>query len=104
MSHFAFSRRFSLATLGLSVALLSSPFASADSALIQPQTLIVDQSLPQAQRDAMELAARRYGSFWNTGEEALAVAALSSQFVDKTPPEGSPTAHREAETAKAHRG
>jgi len=47
MSHFAFSRRFSLATLGLSVALLSSPFASADSALIQPQTLIVDQSLPQ---------------------------------------------------------
>jgi hypothetical protein len=88
MSHIIFSSRSSLATLGLSAALLASPFASAESALIAPQTLIVDQSLPKAQRDAMELAARRYGSFWNSGEEALATAALSPQFVDKTPPEG----------------
>ena len=88
MSHIIFSSRLNLAMLGLSAALLASPFASAESALIAPQALVVDQSLPKAQRDAMELAARRYGSFWNSGEEALATAALSPQFVDKTPPEG----------------
>ncbi|WP_322844728.1 ester cyclase [Pseudomonas sp. B33.4] len=88
MSHFTFARRFSLAAIGLSAALLASPFVFAESALIKPQTLIVDQSLPKAQVEAMQLAARRYGSFWNSGEEALATAALSPQFVDQTPPEG----------------
>nr|WP_315446695.1 ester cyclase [uncultured Pseudomonas sp.] len=88
MSHLTFARRISFAALSLSATFLASPFASAESALITPQTLIVDQSLPKAQAAAMELAARRYGSFWNSGEEALATAALSPQFVDKTPPEG----------------
>ncbi|WP_223488611.1 ester cyclase [Pseudomonas sp. A-RE-19] len=88
MTHITFPRPFTLTGLGLAVALLASPFACAETALLQPQTLIVDQSLPKAQRDAMELAARRYGSFWNTGEEALAKAALAEQFIDKTPPEG----------------
>ncbi|PQO98393.1 ester cyclase [Pseudomonas frederiksbergensis] len=88
MTHVTISRRLTLAGFSLTAALLASPFASAEPALLQPQSLIVDQSLPKAQRDAMELAARRYGSFWNTGEEALAKAALSEQFVDKTPPEG----------------
>ncbi|MBV4456791.1 ester cyclase [Pseudomonas sp. COR58] len=88
MSHLTFSRRFSLAALSLSAALLASPFASAESALIEPKSLIVDRSLPQGQQTAMELAARRYGSFWNSGEEALATAALSPQFVDMTPPQG----------------
>ena len=87
MSHFAFARRFSFAAIGLSAALLTSPFVFAESALIKPQTLIVDQSLPKTQVEAMELAARRYASFWNSGEEALATAALSPQFVDQTPPE-----------------
>ena len=82
MTHITFSR------LLLTAAVLASPSAFAESALLQPQTLIVDQSLPKVQRDAMELAARRYGSFWNTGEEAFAKAALSEQFIDKTPPEG----------------
>ncbi|MBN3864580.1 ester cyclase [Pseudomonas frederiksbergensis] len=88
MTHITFSRRLSLAGFSLTAALLASPFASAEPALLQPQTLVVDQSLPQAQRDSMALAARRYASFWNTGEEALAKVALSEQFVDKTPPEG----------------
>lgn len=88
MSHFTFARRFSFAAIGVSAALLVSPFASAESTLIEPQALIVDQSLPKAQVKAMALAARRYGSFWNSGEEALATAALSPQFVDQTPPEG----------------
>ena len=88
MSHLTASRRCRLAVFSLSGVLLASPLAHAESALIQAQTLIVDQSLPKAQREAMELAARRYGSFWNSGDEALANAALSPQFVDKTPPEG----------------
>ncbi|WP_347901920.1 ester cyclase [Pseudomonas purpurea] len=87
MSQLVISRRLSLASLSLAAMLLSS-VATADSALLQPQTLIVDQSLPQAQRDSMVLAARRYGSFWNSGDAALAKAALSEQFIDKTPPEG----------------
>lgn len=37
---------------------------------------------------ANELAARRYDTFWNTGDESLARAALSPQFVDRTPPPG----------------
>jgi hypothetical protein len=36
----------------------------------------------------LETVARRYATFWNTGDEALAREALADNFVDKTPPEG----------------
>ena len=38
--------------------------------------------------EARETVARRYATFWNTGDEALAREALADNFVDKTPPEG----------------
>lgn len=35
-------------------------------------------------------AARTYAAFWNTGDPALAHAALSPDFIDRTLPEGRP--------------
>lgn len=56
--------------------------------LVQPKVLIVDHSLPKQALDAQILAARRYDTFWNTGNEALAHAALSPAFHDNTLPNG----------------
>lgn len=61
-----------------------------EEALIQPQIMILDQGLPKAQLDAQVLAARRYDTFWNNGDEALARAALAPDFTDRTLPPGRP--------------
>lgn len=67
----------------------ASAFAAApDAGLIRPAQLIVDRSLPKATADANSLAARRYDSFWNNGDEALARQALSPGFIDRTLPPG----------------
>jgi predicted ester cyclase len=79
-------RRHRIPVLMLSATLASS--ALADDGLIQPHTLIVDGSLPKAQVDAQILAARRYDTFWNSGDEALARAALAPDFTDRTLPVG----------------
>jgi len=63
---------------------------AADSVLIEPRSLILDRSLPRGQADAQIIAARRYDTFWNTGDEALARAALAPNFVDDTLPTGRP--------------
>ena len=63
---------------------------AADTTLLGPQSLIVDHSLPRAQVDAQIIAARRYDTFWNTGDEALARAALAPNFIDSTLPTGRP--------------
>jgi predicted ester cyclase len=61
-----------------------------DTALIEPHSLIVDRSLPRAQVDSQVIAARRYDTFWNTGDEALARTALAPTFIDRTLPTGRP--------------
>lgn len=61
--------------------------AAAD-ALVQPASVIIDHSLPRAQLDAQILAARRSDTFWDTGDESLAMAALATDFVDRTLPRG----------------
>jgi len=63
---------------------------AADAPLLEPHNLIVDRSLPREQADAQIIAARRYDTFWNTGDEALARAALAPNFVDNTLPAGRP--------------
>jgi len=63
---------------------------AADNALIEPHSLIVDRSLSRAQVDSEVMAARRYDTFWNTGDEALARAALAPNFIDSTLPTGRP--------------
>jgi predicted ester cyclase len=71
------------------IVMISYTFA-ADTALIEPNSLIVDRSLPRAQVKSQVIAARRYDTFWNTGDEALARAALAPNFVDNTLPTGRP--------------
>jgi predicted ester cyclase len=61
-----------------------------DTALIEPHSLIVDRSLPRAQVHSQVIAARRYDTFWNTGDEALARTALAPNFIDSTLPTGRP--------------
>jgi predicted ester cyclase len=61
---------------------------AADTVLIEPHHLTIDRSLPRKQVDAQIIAARRYDTFWNTGDEALARAALAPDFVDDTLPIG----------------
>ncbi|WP_426614240.1 ester cyclase [Bradyrhizobium sp. McL0616] len=56
--------------------------------LVQPKQLIVDGSLPRAEAEARILAASNYDTFWNTGEEKFAMAALAPDFVDRTLPAG----------------
>ncbi|AHL33304.1 ester cyclase [Pseudomonas brassicacearum] len=67
---------------------LSLGAAAAPDALVQPQSLVVDRSLSEQQAASMILAARRYDTFWHTGDEALAREALAPNFIDKTPPAG----------------
>jgi predicted ester cyclase len=86
------TRRYGKA-LGLLLSLLSvaiNPAFAAVDTLVQPNTVIVDQSLPKAQVAAQLLAARRYGTFWSNGDEALARAALAPDFRDATLPPGRP--------------
>jgi SnoaL-like polyketide cyclase len=63
---------------------------AADTPLLEPHNLIVDRSLPREQADAQIIAARRYDTFWNTGDEALERTALAPNFVDNTLPTGRP--------------
>lgn len=77
------------ATILASVIPLSAAIAETpDSQLVTPDVLIVDKSLPPATAAANELAARRYDTFWNNGDETLVRSALSAQFVDSTLPPG----------------
>src|SRR5580704_19059661 len=76
--------------LGLAwVVMIAFTFA-ADTGLVEPSNLIIDRSLPRAQVDAEVIAARRYDTFWNTGDEDLARAALAPTFIDNTLPTGRP--------------
>lgn len=72
----------------LVLAAISTPSAALAAELVQPKQLIVDSSLSKVLADAEILAARRYDTFWNTGEEELARAALTTDFMDRTLPPG----------------
>jgi predicted ester cyclase len=64
--------------------------SAADDHLVKPQTLIVDHTLPKKQFEAQIRAARTYDTFWTTGDEAQARAALAENFTDRTLPPGRP--------------
>jgi predicted ester cyclase len=65
-------------------------FAADTPLLLEPQSLIVDHSLPKKEAGAQIIAAQRYDTFWSTGDETLARASLASNFVDNTLPTGRP--------------
>ncbi len=72
----------------LAAMLLALPAFAADEQLVSARQVIVDPSLPPAQRDAEMQAARRYATFWHTGDERFARAALAADFTDRTLPPG----------------
>jgi predicted ester cyclase len=80
---------FSAAIAVMFSAPVTDTFA-ADTPLLEPYNLIVDRSSVREQADAQIIAARRYDTFWNTGDEALASAALAPNFIDNTLPTGRP--------------
>jgi predicted ester cyclase len=80
---------FSAGIAVMFVVLVRYTFAT-DAPLIKPHDLIVDRSLPREQAAAQIIAARRYDTFWNSGDEALARAALAQNFIDNTLPTGRP--------------
>lgn len=73
-----------------SAASAASAAIAAGGELAQPRELIVDGSLPPQQRDQQIHAARLYDTFWSTGDEAQARAALAPDFTDRTLPAGRP--------------
>ncbi|VWB23880.1 polyketide cyclase [Burkholderia lata] len=75
-----------LAAAACAVAL--SPAASRAADLIAPHSLTVAAGEPAALARAQILAARRYATFWNTGDPALAHTALAADFTDRTLPPG----------------
>jgi predicted ester cyclase len=80
---------FSTAIAVMIVVLAIYTFAT-DAPLIKLHDLIVDRSLPREQAAAQIIAARRYDTFWSSGDEALARAALAENFIDNTLPTGRP--------------
>ncbi len=72
----------------LLAAMLAALPASAAEQLVSARQIIADASLPRAQRDAEVLAARRYATFWHTGDARHARAALAADFTDRTLPPG----------------
>jgi len=79
-----------ISTLLFVVAQSAQSRLAADTALIVPRSLIIDRSMPRAHVDVQIIAARRYDTFWHTGDEALALAALAPNFIDNTLPPGRP--------------
>ncbi len=77
-----------LTALLLAALPLAAVHAAPDAQLVRPRVQFIDPSLPAAQAEASVLAARRYASFWNNGDEALARAALAPGFTDRTLPSG----------------
>ncbi|KMW45394.1 ester cyclase [Ralstonia insidiosa] len=73
-----------LATTALAL-LAALPTFAADDELVRPQHLAAPDT-PQAA--ATVLAARRYATFWHTGDARYATQALSSDFADRTLPAG----------------
>src|SRR5882724_3102679 len=54
--------------------------------LLEPHNLIVDHSLPREEADTQIIAARRYDTFWSTGDETLARASPPPPPPPTTPP------------------
>lgn len=78
-----------LLVTGFFWAVTSSALAAQDD-LVTPLALIVDKGVSKTQAAEQILAARRYDTFWNNGDEALARAALATNFIDRTLPPGRP--------------
>lgn len=70
------------------VVIVLAPARAEAADLAQPKQLIADHGLPPTQLAAQLHAARLYDTFWSTGDEAQARAALAPDFIDRTLPPG----------------
>jgi predicted ester cyclase len=77
-----------LPLLALTLSTFIGGSAEGAEQLIQPATLIADPSLSKSALESLTLAPRRYDTFWHTGDERLAKAALAPTFIDHTLPKG----------------
>lgn len=75
-------------TLMTALLAATTGIASANEQLLRPHMQVVDPSLSTVEAESRITAARRYGSFWSSGDEALARAALAPDFTDRTLPPG----------------
>lgn len=76
--------------------------ALTEGTLIQPTKVHLDKSLSDAQNEIQSLAARRYYTFWGTGDARFAKAALDESFKDLNLPQGRPQGPEGALQASAH--
>ncbi|MBV6826004.1 ester cyclase [Pseudomonas sp. PD9R] len=77
-----------LAIATLTAVALSPNAMAADPVLITPQVVIADPGSTPEQIQQKTLAARRYATFWSSGDPALAREALAPDFMDRALPAG----------------
>lgn len=79
-----------MAAAVLTATVMSPLVMAAEPALITPKVIIAEPGAKPAQIQAQTLAARRYATFWSSGDPALAREALSADFMDRALPPGRP--------------
>lgn len=77
-----------LLAVAVTATVLGQHAVAADPVLVTPKVLIADPGAKPEQVQAQTLAARRYATFWSSGDPALARAALAPDFTDRTLPPG----------------
>lgn len=69
---------------------ISANVMAASPALITPDIIIADPGVSPEHVKAQTLAARRYATFWSSGDPELARQALATDFIDRALPAGRP--------------
>lgn len=67
---------------------IAAPSRAEDEVLVQPKVLHIAPGMTKEDADPILKAALRYYTFWHTGEEKYARAALSPDFIDLKLPKG----------------
>jgi predicted ester cyclase len=76
-----------LATAAI-ITTLNQSAAAAEPVLLVPTVLIAEPGAKPEQVQARTLAARRYATFWSSGDPELARQALAPDFIDRALPPG----------------
>ncbi|SDG08056.1 ester cyclase [Pseudomonas abietaniphila] len=77
-----------LLAVAITATVLTRPAVAAEPVLITSKVLITDPGTTPEQLQAQTLAARRYATFWSSGDPALAREALAPDFMDRALPPG----------------
>jgi predicted ester cyclase len=77
-----------LLAAAVNVSVLGQSAVAAEPTLVTPKVLIADPGTQPEQVQAQTLAARRYATFWSTGNPDLAREALAPDFMDRALPPG----------------